>query len=171
MQEQKNNFSTYPKRRLARIIALQILYATETGDASIDEARKRCGLFEGSITPEDIDPEEPHKFISFLFSRKRQKDKFTTALLDTYRNNHKTIDNILRQVIQRWQLERLSVIDRNILRLGVTELLYFDEIPPKVTINEYIEVAKLFGDRESASFVNGILDRVAREFATKSISP
>lgn len=72
----------------------------------------------------------------------------------------KNIDEKISQYAANWQLKRMAVIDRNILRIGVYELLYADDIPPKVTINEAVELAKKYGDLESGKFVNGILDKI-----------
>ncbi len=73
------------------------------------------------------------------------------------------IDAKLKAKIKHWEFERLAVIDRTILRLGGCELLYFNDIPYKVCINEGIEMAKKYGDYDSSKFVNGILDALAKE--------
>jgi N utilization substance protein B len=65
----------------------------------------------------------------------------------------------------------MSVVDRNILRLAVFELLYCEDIPPKVTLNEAIDLGKKFGTEDSGSFINGILDRIQKDFARKPITP
>jgi transcription antitermination factor NusB len=143
----------------------------ELGKSGIEVAKKHYHLFHGNVTPEDLELEESDEHLPILFKEGGQLDEFAISLIDTIDGKGDDIDTLLRNVIQHWQLERLSAIDRNILRLGVAELLYYKDIPPKVSINEYIEVAKYFGDRESAGFVNGILDRVARDHPAKSSSP
>jgi len=70
------------------------------------------------------------------------------------------IDPMIAKHADNWDLKRMAVIDRNILRLGVYELLHLDDVPPKVCINEAIELAKRFGDVESGKFINGILDAI-----------
>ncbi len=75
------------------------------------------------------------------------------------------IDALIASRADNWDLKRMAVIDRNILRLGAFELLYLDEVPPKVCINEAIELAKRFGDVESGKFINGILDAVHKTHA------
>lgn len=75
------------------------------------------------------------------------------------------IDAVLQSHIPNWRLERLAAIDRNILRLGVTELRYIEEIPGKVAITEAIRLAERYGSDDSGSFVNGVLDAVYREAA------
>lgn len=76
-----------------------------------------------------------------------------------------TIDKIIEKAAPEWPIEQINIIDRNILRLGLYELLYAnrDEVPPKVAINEAIELAKSFGGESSSRFVNGVLGTVYRE--------
>ena len=79
---------------------------------------------------------------------------------------HRTeIDPIIEKCAPEWPLEQVTVVDRNILRLGIFELMYgsYDEVPPKVAINEAIELAKTFGGESSARFVNGVLGTIYRE--------
>ena len=72
------------------------------------------------------------------------------------------IDELITSVTINWRLERMTYIDKNILRLGIAEILYFPEIPPKVSMNEYIDIAKKFSTDEAGKFVNGILDKIAK---------
>ena len=73
------------------------------------------------------------------------------------------IDRLITAHADNWALKRMAVIDRNILRVGAFELLYLEEVPPKVCINEAIELAKRFGDAESGKFINGILDAIHKK--------
>ena len=75
------------------------------------------------------------------------------------------IDALITQHADNWAMKRMAVIDRNILRLGVFELLHTEDVPPKVCINEAIELAKRFGDTESSKFINGILDAIHKRHA------
>ena len=75
------------------------------------------------------------------------------------------IDPLITSHADNWNLKRMAVIDRNILRLGVFELRHLDDTPPKVCINEAIELAKRFGDTESGKFINGILDAIHKSDA------
>jgi N utilization substance protein B len=70
---------------------------------------------------------------------------------------------VIAQFAEHWHLDRMAVVDRNILRMAVYELLWQSDVPPKVTINEAIEIAKKFGTRESSRFINGVLDRIHKE--------
>jgi len=72
----------------------------------------------------------------------------------------KEIDSLIRQSSRNWRLERMSRLDRSILRLAVFEILYREDIPPKVSIDEAVELGKRFGNRESGKFINGILDDI-----------
>ena len=77
------------------------------------------------------------------------------------------IDKVISQYLENWTLDRLSVVDRNVLRLGTYELLYELDVPIEVTIDEAIEIAKKYGTENSGKFVNGVLDRIAKEKAPK----
>lgn len=161
----------FPRRRLSRIEALLILYAQEMAEINLKVAKKNYLRLPGTISKEELETNMEDESLFRLFLKRSQLDKFTTKLLNTITDNLTEIDSILRKVIRHWQLERLSVIDRNILRLGTAELLYFLDIPPKVSINEYIEITKIFGDSESSAFVNGVLDRIAKDFPAKISAP
>ncbi len=152
------------------MIALQVLFAHEFMKSEYKTALDIIMMFQDTVTREDLELDDTGETIPLTLLQDDKIDTFTRELIETIEKHDVHIDRLLKRVIQHWQLERLSAIDRNILRLGVAELLYFDDIPPKVTINEYIEVAKLFGDRESAAFVNGILDCVARDYKTNHTS-
>ncbi len=79
------------------------------------------------------------------------------------------IDPLIASHANNWDLKRMAVIDRNILRLGAFELLHMDDVPPKVCINEAIELAKRFGDTESGKFINGILDAIHKTHARADV--
>lgn len=75
------------------------------------------------------------------------------------------IDSVLSKYTEHWELHRMAVVDRNILRFSTYELLYLDDIPPKVVINEAVNIAKKFSQEESGKFVNGILDKISHSEA------
>ena len=85
---------------------------------------------------------------------------FSKRLVLGVDKNLKEIDATISKYATNWQIKRMAVIDKNILRIGVFELKYTADIPPKVTINEAVELAKTYGDYESSKFVNGILDKI-----------
>lgn len=91
---------------------------------------------------------------------------YADVLLRLTGDNMPRIDRIIRDNLTNWSLNRLSVIDRNILRLGVAELLYVDDVPPRVTIREMMHLAERYGTAESPRFINGVLDAVMRGIAS-----
>ncbi|MEK7572589.1 MAG: transcription antitermination factor NusB [Patescibacteria group bacterium] len=94
-----------------------------------------------------------------------EDDVFVFFLLEEIIKKHKTIDEIIEKAAPDWPLDKISFIDKNILRIGLTELLFGDrkQVPPKVAINEAIELAKTFGGENSSKFVNGVLGAVYKE--------
>ena len=128
------------KRTIAREMALKVLYQAEITRREINLAAENFWSEE-----EEIDPHV-----------KAFSDRITAGVAA----KQETIDEKLSKYATNWQLKRMAVIDRNILRMGVYELLFADDIPPKATINEAVELAKKYGDLESSKFVNGILDKL-----------
>ena len=129
------------KRTKARQLALQILYQMDiTQDVS------------------------PASLENFWQSQREEVDstikQFTLELVEGIRKYHQAIDNKISQYAKNWELKRMAVVDRNILRQACFELLYRPDIPPKVAINEAIELAKRFSGTEAGKFVNGILDKI-----------
>ena len=115
-------------------------------------------LYQIDITKEDSSVELLH------FWQEHRIDKpvkeFTAQVIRGVLENLEQIDRVISKYAQNWQLKRMAVIDRNILRLASFELLFLKDIPPKVSINEAVELAKKYGDIESSKFVNGILDKI-----------
>ena len=94
-----------------------------------------------------------------------EESSFTEALSNGTLSNRDVIDKLIEKCAPEWPLDQVTVVDRNILRLGIFELMFgnYDEVPPKVAINESIELAKTFGGDSSARFVNGVLGTIYRE--------
>jgi transcription antitermination protein NusB len=88
---------------------------------------------------------------------------YAAQLLEKVMQEKQDIDKLLAQHAANWDLKRMTVIDRNILRLAVGELLFFKDTPYKVVIDEAVELAKIYGTDESGKFVNGILDSIHKE--------
>ena len=85
---------------------------------------------------------------------------FAERLVEGVLAKKKDLDSLIGKYATNWKISRMQIVDRNILRLGAYELLWLDEVPAKVTVNEAIELARDFGDDEAAKFVNGILDKI-----------
>ncbi len=86
--------------------------------------------------------------------------EFVRELVVLLSERRAEVDKILSSSATNWQLDRMAMVDRNILRLAAIELLFRQDVPPKVAINEAVELAKKYGDLESGKFVNGILDKI-----------
>jgi N utilization substance protein B len=131
------------KRRKAREVALQFLYQLDQHGAE-DPAPYGAEFWERH----PVDPDT---------------QAFADALVRGSKQQQGKIDQMLAQYAEHWDLERMAVVDRNILRMAVYELLWVLDVPPKAVINEAIEIAKKFGTTESSRFINGVLDRILRE--------
>ena len=128
------------KRTQSREYALKILYQAELTRREIHLAAE--------------------KFWSEFESIDEHVRSFSDRITTGVEKNLQTIDDKISKHATNWQLKRMAVIDRNVLRIGVFELVYASDIPPKVTINEAVELAKKYGDIDSSKFVNGILDKI-----------
>ncbi len=133
------------KRSRAREFALQVLYQM---DITHDAAEASLENFWQADSEEGIEEEMKN---------------FTCELVKGTAANFGVIDKKISQYATNWQLERMAVVDRNILRLGCYELIFREDIPPKVSINEAVELAKKYSGLESGKFVNAILDKVKIE--------
>jgi len=89
--------------------------------------------------------------------------EYSTWLVNGVISDQAKIDNIIQQVSEHWRISRMAIVDRNILRMAVFELLYEENIAPAIVINEAIEIAKKYSGEEAATFVNGILDAVRKD--------
>ncbi|MFC1624595.1 transcription antitermination factor NusB [Candidatus Omnitrophota bacterium] len=127
------------KRTLARECVLKILYKIEISRDSMESSME--DFWSREKFGEDI---------------KDFADSFVRGISE----NRTRIDGIISKYADNWDIKRMAVIDKNILRIGTFELLYRDDVPSKVSINEAIELAKKYGDIDSSKFVNGILDKV-----------
>jgi len=91
----------------------------------------------------------------------REYDEFTLRLINGVGSHRKEIDKLIKDVVENWTLERIAIIDRNILRVAIYEMLYEDEIPLKVSVDEAIEISKSLGQKEDTpKFVNGVLGKI-----------
>jgi transcription antitermination protein NusB len=111
-----------------------------------------------------------HKTASANFAEVISKDKweFAKGLLDTFIDKEKHLETYIIPKLKNWDPERIAAIDMIIMKLGVAEFLYFETIPPKVTINEYIDIAKEYSTQQSGQFVNGILDNIHKELVDQN---
>ncbi len=94
------------------------------------------------------------------YPQKQEVIDFFTVLVEGTVKNLAQLDCLIKKYAKNWEIDRMAVIDRNILRLACFELLFLEDVPPKVSINEAIELAKRFGDLDSPRFVNGVVDKI-----------
>ncbi len=127
-------------RRKAREFALQILYQSDFNRGPINEEIKNAFWSDKSVEP--------------------QVKIFAESLINGVIDHREEIDVLIQRQSKHWSTGRMAMVDRNILRFAIFELSYLDDIPAKVTINEAIEIAKIYGNEESGAFVNGILDHI-----------
>ena len=138
------------KRRSSRELALKFLYQFELNGGDLDEQIKL--FLERNSSQEDV--------ANFM-------KELVVSLIDKMEE----IDEIIQKFSDHWILDRMTVIDRNILRMGACELLFNFSTPPKVVINEAIDIAKKYGNEDSSEFINGILDKVYNEIGQKGPHP
>ena len=135
-------------RRRAREFALKALYQADVSGCSVQAALE--GLFLGLL--EQSSEEKPAE---------ADEQQFALAIAKGIDARGVEIDEHIEQASKNWRLVRMPVVDRSILRLATSEMLLMKDVPASVTINEAVELAKRFGEKESRAFVNGILDRIA----------
>ncbi len=134
-------------RRKARELALQLLFQQDLNEVAAEEVLE---LF-WKVNPADPGNRE-----------------FAELLFRTTLENRSHIDELIRRHAQHWRLERIAAVDRNILRVAISEFLY-TETPHVVVIDEAIEIARRFSTAESSPFVNGILDAIRKEMEDRSV--
>ncbi|MFQ6070658.1 MAG: transcription antitermination factor NusB [Candidatus Aminicenantales bacterium] len=135
------------RRRKARECALQLLFQLEFDDT------------------------DPERSISQFWLQKRVSEDvkdYSAWLVSGILSHEQEIDDIIQSTSSHWRIPRMAVVDRNILRIAVFELLYEPHVAPAVIINEAIEIAKKYSSEDAASFVNGVLDGVRKRFEEKT---
>ncbi|CAN7329148.1 transcription antitermination factor NusB [Rossellomorea sp. LjRoot5] len=126
------------KRRVAREKALQALFQI------------------------DMSGIEPEVALRNVLEEEEKMDAYLEQVVLGFIENQERIDGHIRENLEKWSFDRLAKVDRNILRLGVYELLFVEDVPNKVVINEAVEIAKIFGDDQSSKFINGVLSKVSQ---------
>ena len=145
LDKMKNIIAQHP-RRIARESVMQALYAQELNNDS----------------PEDI-------LDLYAKSYKSPDDTgYMRQLFFCVIENKTWADELICKCLENWEYERVAIVDKILLRMGVSEIYHMDDIPPKVSISEMVEIAKVFSTEESSSFVNGILDTIYKNFRDKS---
>jgi N utilization substance protein B len=129
-------------RRRAREIALQVLYQKELNCVEVEEA---LNLFRNN------------------FEVLKGAMDFSERLVKGVEEHREDLDRVIEYYSSNWKVDRMTHVDRTVLRIATYELLYCDDIPPRVAINEAIDIGKKYGSEDSGAFINGILDKVRSE--------
>lgn len=136
------------KRRIARELGLKLLYQLELVRP---EARETTVKAFWDDHPVDTEVE-----------------LFASLLIKTVLDHQQKIDDVIKESVDNWELNRIARVERNLLRLATAEMLYLEDVPPKASINEAIEIAKMYGStKRSFQFVNGVLNNVYRRYVIK----
>lgn len=142
------------ERRKAREVALQVLYGLNFVNLDVEKALE---LFWGN------------------FIAPKSAQEFAATLVEGTWGHRNELDRLIEESSDNWSLSRMSKVDISILRMAVFEFLYCKDIPPKVTINEAVDLGKMFGSENSGSFINGILDalnlKLEKSHADKPVHP
>ena len=145
LNKMENTIDQHP-RRIARESVMQALYAQELNN---DPPEDILDLYAKSYkSPDDTD--------------------YMRQLFFCVIENKTWVDELICQCLENWEYERVAIVDKILLRMGVSEIYHMDDIPPKVSISEMVEIAKVFSTEESSSFVNGILDTIYKNFKDNS---
>ena len=133
-------------RRIARESVLQALYAQQFSENEPAIVLNR---------------------IMALYPEKKKNFKFISSLFQCVLDHVDWANDMIKSYLQNWEFDRVAQIDRVLLRMGICEIFYMDDIPPKVSISEMVEISKVYSTEESSGFINGILDAVYKEFQQK----
>ena len=138
---------TPKQKRQARIITLQVIYAHELEGSDLDDT---CAFM--------LDEDKPPMVNVIKYGKQLSNLIFQHSI---------EVDELIKNRSKNWDFDRITLIDKLILRMALVEMIYVDEVPPKVSIAEGVEIAKQFSTDDSSSFINGILDAVYNEIVKK----
>ena len=141
----EENITTHPRRK-AREATMQALYALEISNGFPQDVLELC---------DD----------SFNNS---ENDIYTRELFNCVVEKQSWADDLISQCLENWEYSRVAILDKILLRMGVSEIYHIDDVPPKVSISEMVEIAKVYSTEESSSFVNGILDTIYKNYSEKN---
>ncbi|MEW6265512.1 MAG: transcription antitermination factor NusB [Thermodesulfobacteriota bacterium] len=149
-------------RRLAREIALRILFFYETGESR--SAEEAFHLFRRHFDPD----QDEDRVLECDAEQYEQALPYVQDLFFGVISHLEEIDRRLNEASENWRLDRMTRVDRNVMRLALYEMLYRTDIPLKVSINEAIDLGKDFGSEDSGSFINGVLDNIHQRILSQA---
>ena len=141
----EQNSTTHPRRK-AREATMQALYALEINNGFPQDVLELC---DDSFNNSD-------------------NDIYTRELFNCVVEKQSWADDLISQCLENWEYGRVAILDKILLRMGVSEIYHIDDVPPKVSISEMVEIAKIYSTEESSSFVNGILDTIYKDYSEKN---
>ena len=142
---EENSNTTHPRRK-AREATMQALYALEINNGFPQDVLELC---DDSFNNSD-------------------NDIYTRELFNCVVEKQSWADDLISQCLENWEYGRVAILDKILLRMGVSEIYHIDDVPPKVSISEMVEIAKVYSTEESSSFVNGILDTIYKNYSEKN---
>ena len=138
---EENSNTTHPRRK-AREATMQALYALEINNGFPQDVLELC---DDSFNNSD-------------------NDIYTRELFNCVVEKQSWADDLISQCLENWEYGRVAILDKILLRMGVSEIYHIEDVPPKVSISEMVEIAKVYSTEESSSFVNGILDTIYKKY-------
>ena len=141
----EQNSTTHPRRK-AREATMQALYALEINNGFPQDVLELCD--------DSFNNSENNIYTRELFNCVVEKQSWA--------------DDLISQCLENWEYGRVAILDKILLRMGVSEIYHIDDVPPKVSISEMVEIAKVYSTEESSSFVNGILDTIYKNYSEKN---
>lgn len=141
----EENSTTHPRRK-AREATMQALYALEINNGFPQDVLELC---DDSFNNSD-------------------NDIYTRELFNCVVEKQSWADDLISQCLENWEYGRVAILDKILLRMGVSEIYHIEDVPPKVSISEMVEIAKVYSTEESSSFVNGILDTIYKKYSEKN---
>ena len=141
----EENITTHPRRK-AREATMQALYALEINNGFPQDVLELCD--------DSFNNSENNIYTRELFNCVVEKQSWA--------------DDLISQCLENWEYGRVAILDKILLRMGVSEIYHIDDVPPKVSISEMVEIAKVYSTEESSSFVNGILDTIYKNYSEKN---
>ena len=155
------------EKRASRCLSLQIYYAwiiSETHPKEIIDYISNLSSSNGEVFFLDANNSDDSKL-----SLTDDIIKYAYRLIESTINKSDEVDACITSKLKNWDLKRIALIDKLILRLSITEMFFFDEIPPKVSIEEGVEIGKIFGNSDSSAFINGVLDSVYNDLEKNKV--
>ena len=142
---EENSNTTHPRRK-AREATMQALYALEINNGFPQDVLELC---DDSFNNSD-------------------NNIYTRELFNCVVEKQSWADDLISQCLENWEYGRVAILDKILLRMGVSEIYHIEDVPPKVSISEMVEIAKVYSTEESSSFVNGILDTIYKKYSEKN---